>query len=54
MPEPIPDFAQNMRHAATRTLLERSMHWHPAHERAIKRLSDGLSSVADGGKRSSI
>ncbi|MCA1791801.1 MAG: hypothetical protein LC667_18700 [Thioalkalivibrio sp.] len=51
MPEPIPDFAQDGCHAVNRTWLERCMHVHPAHERASKRLRDGLSWVADGGKR---
>ena len=49
MPEPIPDFTRDERHALARTLLERCVHERPAHERAIKRLPDGL--FADGGKR---
>jgi len=51
MPEPIPDFTQDERHAVARTLVERCVHEHLAHERAIKRLPDGLPAVADGGKR---
>jgi hypothetical protein len=54
MAEPIPDFTQDERQPVTRVLLERCMYVHPAHERAIERLPDGMSVVVDGGKWVSI
>ena len=51
MPEPIPDFTQDEHHAVTRTLLDRFMHVHPAHEGTINLLPERLSAVAGGGER---